>query len=65
MAPIRKLIIEGLFLSIGKLESYTMLNVPPKIISEILNTVDAVERISIQVDWIDRAIGEIERGNAS
>lgn len=49
--------VEGLFSSICKSVSYTMLNVLP----EIANTVDAAKRIGIQVDWIDGAIREIKR----
>lgn len=56
----RKLIVEGLFASIGKLETYTILNIPPEIIFEIVNTINVVERVGIQVDWIDSAIGSIE-----
>lgn len=61
----RKLIVEVLFLLKSKLESYTMLTVPPKVICEIENTVDATERIVIQVDWIDRAIEEIMKKRKS
>lgn len=52
---IRKLITEGLFVSIRKLESYTMLNVH----SEVANTIDTAEKIGIQVDWVKGGVGEI------
>lgn len=37
----RKVIIEGLFSSIRKLESYLMLKIPPEVISDVTNTIDA------------------------
>lgn len=56
----RKLIVKGLFSSISKLETYAMLNIPPEIIFKIPNTVDAAERVGVQVDWINRTIRKIE-----
>lgn len=55
----RKLIINGLFSSIRKLESYSMLNVSPEVIYDAANTTDATENIWIWTYWIDKAVGEI------
>lgn len=57
-APMRKLIIEGLFTSLRKMETNSMLNVPSKVISDLANTIDAGEKIRVRVDWNDRAIGD-------
>lgn len=59
LAPMRELIIEGLFSSIDKFESFTMVNVHCEVISKVVNKVDAAEKIGVQVDWIDKAIDEI------
>lgn len=59
LAPMRKLITEGPFASIRKLESHMMFNVPTELISEVANTIDAVKKIGIRVDWINRATSEI------
>lgn len=50
---------------IDRLESHTMLNILPQIISEIANTIDATERIFIHVDGVDRALGKIEKKRRS
>lgn len=36
-----------------------MLNVPPKVISNVPKTIDTTEKIGIRIDWIDRFKGEI------
>lgn len=38
-----------------------MLDVSSEIIYEIVNTVDMAEKIGIQVEWIDKAIGDMRR----
>lgn len=58
-APMRKLIIEGLFSLIRKLESYLMFNVPPGVTYIVANAIDTAGKIGTLVDWIDREIGEI------
>lgn len=42
-----------------EMESYTVLNVLPEVISNVANTTDPAEKVGIRVDWIDRAVGEI------
>lgn len=42
-----------------EMESYTVLNVLPAVISNVANTIDSAEKVGIRVDWIDRALGEI------
>lgn len=36
-----------------------MLNHPSELISEVANTIDAAEKMGLQLDWIDKGIGEI------
>lgn len=36
-----------------------MLNIPSDVFSELSNTIDVVEKIGMQVDWINKVIREI------
>lgn len=47
--------LEELSLAIDKLEDHTILNIPLKIIFEVVNTIEAVQKLGM----IDRIIGEI------
>lgn len=44
-----------------KLEAYTMLNIPEKIISEVVDAIKIAEKLGIKEDWIDRILREINK----
>lgn len=52
---ILKEIIEG----VQKLESFVILDVPDEVVSWMARTVDAVEKMGNQIEWLDSVIGEI------
>lgn len=59
MGSSQKIIVDDLFSSIRKLELYTTLKVPSKVIFKEANTIDIAEKMWIQVDWSDKAIVEL------
>lgn len=50
---------EALLFSMHKLEAHTMLNISIKIISEVADIIEMVEKLGIKMDWIDRILGDI------
>lgn len=53
--------LEELFLAVQKLEAHTVLNNPPKVISEVAFTVKGIERLRFKADWVKKIIGEISK----
>lgn len=54
-----KEIIRGLFKFAQKLEKFTILELPPQIVSKIVNVVVAVAKMDVRVKQIDKILGEI------
>lgn len=46
---------------VHKVEARTMLNIPKKVISEVVNIVETAEKLRIKVDWIGKILGEIDQ----
>lgn len=58
-APDKKLILEEIYQGVGKLETFNILDVPDNIVLKAVSTVVVAGKMGIQVEWIDRVIGEI------
>lgn len=54
-----KTIIKGLFDYTQKLERFTILEVPPQTISEIEDVVAAAAKMSVNIEWVEKILGEI------
>lgn len=59
MAPDKKLILEEIYQGVRKLETFNILDVPDNIVLKAVSTVVVAGKMGIQVEWIDRVIGEI------
>lgn len=58
-APDKKLILEEIYQGVRKLETFNILDVPDNIVLKAVSTVVVAGKMGIQVEWIDRVIGEI------
>lgn len=58
-APYKKLILEEIYQGVRKLETFNILDVPDNIVLKAVSTVVVAGKMGIQVEWIDRVIGEI------
>lgn len=56
---IKKVILEVIFQVMQKLETYIVLDIPEKMVSEVADRVDAVTNMGIRVKWIYNVYGEI------
>lgn len=58
-ASFKKLILEEIYKGLLKLESFNNLDVPDNVVSKVVSTIIAAEKVGIRVEWIDKVIGEI------
>lgn len=56
---LRKMIIEGLFNLVQKLQKLTILEVSYKTVSKVMDIVAAAASMDIKVEWINGTLGEI------
>lgn len=54
---VKEVILKGIFEGVQELESFSILDVPDEVISEVTQVIFAAEKSRIRVDWFDRAIG--------
>lgn len=55
-------ILSELFDAALKLGGHSILNVSSEVIYEVATVIEGVEMMGFQIDWLDKVIGEIQRG---